>query len=113
MKACFASDNTAGAHPRILEALIQAREAAPGQSWSPAYGADALTERAHGLLRKAFGDGSEPFLLFNGTGANVLAISSLLRPYECVICPESAHLQMDECGALERFSGAKVITVPC
>lgn len=108
MRISFASDNTAGAHPKVLAAIAGAQSA----PWASAYGSDPLTENAEAKLREVFGGNCDAFLVFNGTGANVLALSALLRPYECVICPDSAHLQVDECGALERFSGAKVIPVP-
>ncbi len=71
--------------------------------------------RGRRVRRHAFGRFSAPqtgvYLTFNGTGANVTALSSFLRPWEAVLAPASAHLQTDECGALERFSGSKVIPI--
>lgn len=107
MLRTFASDNNAPVAPEIMEALVRANE---GDAVS--YGHDALTERALQRMRDEFGPQSESFFVFNGTGANVMALSTLLRPYEAVVCPASAHLQTDECGAFERFTGCKVLAVP-
>ena len=62
-------------------------------------------------MRELFGD-VESFPVFNGTGGNVTALSAVLRPYEAVICPETAHINVDECGAPERIAGAKLVDVP-
>ena len=78
----------------------------------PAYGADALTQRADELFREHFGPEAEVYLAFNGTGANVVGLQSLLRPFEAVICADSAHINVDECGAPERFLGSKLLAVP-
>jgi threonine aldolase len=76
------------------------------------YGADPWTELATAQIRALFGAAGGVFFVFNGTAANVLGISLLLRPYEAVICAESAHLNVDECGAAERILGSKLLTVP-
>lgn len=76
-----------------------------------AYGADVVTRSAVGRLCEAAGAQSG-YLVFNGTGANVLALSLLVRPYEAVICAESSHLNVDECGAPERILGCKLLAVP-
>ncbi|HEV3154592.1 MAG TPA: beta-eliminating lyase-related protein [Candidatus Baltobacteraceae bacterium] len=102
----FASDNTAPAAPDILQAVAEANT---GDAVS--YGDDPFTERAHERFRDIFGEDTGIYFAFNGTGANVVALSCLLRPWEAVICPASAHLQTDECGAMERFSGCKVLPV--
>ena len=102
----FASDNHSGAHPEILEAL-----AAASVGHAAAYGADEWTERASACFRKHFGADAEPFLVFNGTGANVSALDAMTRPHEAVICAETAHLHVDECGAPERITGTKLLTV--
>jgi threonine aldolase len=101
----FGSDNHAGAHPAVLRALGEA-------SWgdATAYGDDPWTARATAQLADAFG-ASDVFLVFNGTGANVLGISLMLRPYEAVVCAEGAHLNVDECGAAERIVGCKLLPV--
>ena len=102
----FASDNYAGAHPAVLEAV-----AAANDGWAPAYGDDAWTARLRDRLRELFGD-VEAFPVFNGTGGNVTALAAVLRPFEAVICPETAHINVDECGAPERIAGAKLVDVP-
>ena len=102
----FASDNYAAAHPAVLEAV-----AAANTGWAPAYGDDAWTVRLRERLRELFGD-VEAFPVFNGTGGNVTALAAILRPFEAVICPETAHINVDECGAPERIAGAKLIDVP-
>ena len=105
-RTLFASDNYAGAHPDVLQAVVAANG-----GWAPAYGNDPWTARLRERLRELFGD-VEPFPVFNGTGGNVTALASILRPHEAVICPETAHINVDECGAPERAAGAKLIGVP-
>jgi threonine aldolase len=77
-----------------------------------AYGDDAYTERAVQLFRERFGDGAEVFFVFGGTGANVAALAAVTRPFEAVVCAETAHVNVDECGAPERFGGCKLIPLP-
>ncbi|MEA2304570.1 MAG: threonine aldolase [Solirubrobacteraceae bacterium] len=103
----FASDNYAPAHPDVLAAVVAANEGHAGS-----YGADPWTARAVERLRGHLGAQAEVFLVFNGTAANVLCIQALLRPYEAVICAESAHIAVDEGGAPERILGSKLIAVP-
>jgi threonine aldolase len=102
----FASDNYAGAHPQVLEALAAANE-----GHAPAYGADAWTERAAARIAELFDDDVEVFFVFNGTGANVASLAALARPFEGVVCAEGAHVNVDECGAPERFAGCKLLPV--
>jgi threonine aldolase len=102
----FGSDNHAGVHPAILQAIMDAN---PGSA--VAYGDDRWTERATAGLREIFG-ADEAFLVMNGSGANVLGLSLLLRRHEGVICAESAHIYTDECGAPERLLGTKLLAVP-
>jgi threonine aldolase len=102
----FGSDNHAGMHPAVLRAITDANAGD-----AVAYGADAWTEQATDALREIFGaDGA--FLVLNGSGANVLGLSLLLRRHEAVICAESAHINTDECGAPEQLVGTKLLTVP-
>jgi len=103
----FASDNNSGAHPRILEALARAN-----QGHCVAYGADPWTEEAQGHFRRLFGDSAEAFFVFGGTGANVCGLSALCRTWQGVVCAESAHINVDECGAPEHVGGFKLLTVP-
>lgn len=104
----FASDNHSGAHPAVLEAVVAANE-----GHAAAYGADQWTARAEALFRDHFGDSARAFLVLNGTGANVTALRALARPFDAVICPSTAHLNVDECGAPERFGGVKLLEVDC
>ena len=103
----FASDNNSGAHPDVLAAI-----AAANDGHVVAYGDDDYTAAARELLRWHFGEEAEPFLVFNGTGANVAAIEALTEPHEGVICTDVAHMHVDECGAPERLAGAKLLAVP-
>lgn len=105
-KKSFASDNHAGIHPSVLEAM-----AAANDGDAPAYGGDELTREMESCFRQHFGEHAEAFAVFNGTGANVLGLSLLLRSYEAVICPATAHIETDECGAAERLLGTKLLTV--
>ncbi|MBV8283102.1 MAG: low specificity L-threonine aldolase [Candidatus Eremiobacteraeota bacterium] len=107
MNRSFASDNNAPVAPEILKAI-----AAANKVDAPAYGSDEWTARAKQRFRDQFGPETDAYFGFNGTGANVAVLASLLRPWEAVLCPETAHLQTDECGAFERFSGSKVIPIP-
>jgi threonine aldolase len=102
----FASDNYAGAHPDVLAAIGECNE---GHAVS--YGADPWTARAKEALRRHFGERSESMLVFNGSGANVVCIRCACRPWEAVICADSAHVNVDEGGAPERIAGVKLITV--
>jgi len=102
----FASDNNAGIHPEILAAIAAANE-----GHVRAYGDDPYTARAVEAFRSQFGPATEVFFVFNGTGANVLGIQALVRPHEAVICADLAHINVDECGAPERFTGCKLLGV--
>ena len=103
----FASDNYAGVHPDILAAL-----AAANDGHAVSYGADPWTARAETVLRDHFGPQAQSLLVFNGSGANVLALRCACRPWEAAICAESAHVNVDEGGAPERIAGVKLLTVP-
>jgi threonine aldolase len=102
----FGSDNQAGAHSAVVRMMARANEGD-----AVAYGGDLWTERACAEIQALFGARGGVFLVLTGTAANVLGLSLLLRPYEGVICPRSAHLNVDECGAPERILGAKLLTV--
>jgi threonine aldolase len=102
----FGSDNHAGAHPAVLRTLADANA---GDEMP--YGADSWSARAAAELRARSG-AAGAFFVFNGTGANILGLSLLLRPIDAVICPETAHINVDECGAPERVLGAKLLLVP-
>lgn len=106
MKRGFASDNNAGIHPEILQAI-----AAVNHGHVTGYGDDPITRQAINRFKQEFGNDIDVYFVFNGTGANVLALSSLTRSYHSVICAESAHIQVDECGAPEKFTGCKLLPV--
>jgi len=103
----FASDNHAGVHPDVLAAIAGANS-----GHAASYGGDEWTARAAELFRKHFGEEARAYLVFNGSGANVACLDAVLRPHEAVITTETAHLNVDECGAPERIAGAKLLTVP-
>jgi threonine aldolase len=102
----FASDNNSGAHPEVLEAI-----AAVNEGHVVAYGDDDYTAANRERFREHFGEAAEPFLVFNGTGANVTSIDALTAPHEAVICTDVAHMHVDECGAPERIAQTKLLTV--
>jgi threonine aldolase len=102
----FASDNHSGAHPEVLEAIAAANVGHAGS-----YGSDPWTERVAQTFRRHFGEDARAFPVFNGSGANVASIDAVVRPHEAVICTEDAHMNVDECGAPERLTGTKLLTV--
>ena len=102
----FASDNSAGVHPLIIEAISRANV-----GHQRAYGYDPYTEAADRAFDDLFGQQVDVFYVWNGTGANVLSLASLLGPAQAVICTSVAHIHVDETGAPERILGAKLIDV--
>ena len=106
MRKGFASDNNAGIHPAILKSIGDVNT-----GHEKGYGDDPYTAEAVDLFRKEFGSDTEVFFVFNGTGANVLGLSSLTRSYHSVICAGTAHIHTDECGAPEKFTGCKLLAV--
>ncbi|GIH93162.1 threonine aldolase family protein [Planobispora siamensis] len=103
----FASDNHAGVHPAILTAIAEANAGD-----APAYGADPWTEAMEDAFRAEFGDQATAYAMFNGTGANVVGLGLMLRPYDSVLCPATAHINTHEGGAAERVLGAKLVLCP-
>lgn len=103
----FGSDNFSGVLPEVFKAL---EEAAYGHQHS--YGEDDYTVKAKEDFRKVFGKDIEVFFVYNGTGANILSLSAFTRSYHAIICAETAHINVDECGAIEKQSGSKLLTVP-
>jgi threonine aldolase len=106
-KRGFASDNNAGVHPAILEAMAKVNE-----GHQVGYGDDPVTHQAVDRFRQEFGNDIEVFFTFNGTGANVLSLSSITQSFNAIICADTAHIQVDECGAPEKLTGCKLIPVP-
>lgn len=101
------SDNHSGVHPQIFQALVDANH---GHDHS--YGLDRITLAAQKRFKEIFGSSCEAHFVFNGTAANVLCLSALMKPYESVICASTSHLNLDECGAPERILGIKSVVIP-
>jgi threonine aldolase len=106
-KNTFASDNYAGVHPEIMEALNRAN-----QGHAASYGADEFTTRAILKFKEHLGEGIEVSFAYNGTGANVLGLQSLTHSFHSILCSELAHINVDESTAPEKFTGCKLIPVP-
>src|SRR5688572_26824138 len=105
MKA-FASDNYSGVHPEIMDALVRANTEHQG-----AYGNDEFTSRTIQLFKKYFGEPTEVFFVYNGTGANVLGLSALTQSFHSILCSELAHINVDESTAPEKFTGCKLLGI--
>ncbi len=103
----FSSDNAAGAHPAVMDAIVAANV-----GHAVAYGSDRWTAEVQGRFRDMFGQSTEAYLVWNGTGANVMALATMVRPADFVLCTEWAHIAVDETGAPERALGAKILTAP-
>jgi threonine aldolase len=106
-KRSFASDNNAGVHPEIIDAIKAAND-----GHVIAYGSDPITARAGELFEKHFGGDVAVYFVFGGTGANVLGLKSITKSYQAIICADTAHVNVDECGAPEKFTGCKLLTLP-
>jgi threonine aldolase len=103
----FASDNNAGAHPAVIAAIARA-----SAGDAPAYGGDFWTAEATRRVESLFAEGSKAFFAFNGTGANVIALQAMTRSHHAILCADVAHVNVDECGAPEKFTGAKLLPIP-
>lgn len=106
MRKGFASDNNSGVHPAIFKAMMNAN-----QGHVRGYGDDPYTAKATAIFRDTFGADTNVFFVFNGTGANILGLSSITHSFNSIICAETAHIEEDECGAPEKFTGCKLLTV--
>src|SRR3989338_777167 len=102
----FASDNYSGTHPKILEAIQKAN-----LGHASAYGNDEYTARAIKKFKEHFGKDIDVYFVYNGTGANVLGLKAVTESFNSIICAETAHLNVDECCAPEKFTGCKLLTV--
>ena len=107
IKRSFASDNNAGVHPEIIEAVKAANE-----GHVLAYGGDPFTERAIKLFQKHFGRDIAVYFVFGGTGANVLGLKAITKSHQAIICADTAHPNTDECGAPEKYTGCKLLDLP-
>ncbi|HHT34976.1 MAG: beta-eliminating lyase-related protein [Proteiniphilum sp.] len=100
----FGSDNNSGVHPCIMEALTAANS-----DHAIAYGDDPWTAEAAAVVRELLGEEAiEPFFLFNGTGANVVALQACTLPFHSILCAATAHIAVDECGAPVKLTGASL-----
>jgi threonine aldolase len=106
VKRGFGSDNNAGIHPEILNELISVN-----QGHVIGYGHDVYTDKAIEIFKQQLGDNAETFFVFTGTAANVLGLSAITRAWNSIITASTAHLEQDECGAPEKMTGCKVLTV--
>lgn len=106
MERLFASDNCAGVHPKVMRALSDTNV-----GHVRGYGDDDYTRRATERIHEVFGDKCYPFYVFNGGGGNMVALASMLSQFESVICEKGAHINTDECGALERMVGCKLLPI--
>ncbi|HPD95647.1 MAG TPA: low specificity L-threonine aldolase [Tenuifilaceae bacterium] len=102
----FASDNNSGVHPVILQAIADANK-----GHVTAYGDDEYTQRAVKKFKEIFGEDIDVFFVFIGSAANVLGLQSMTQRHNAIICAETAHINVDECGAPERFTSCKLLTV--
>ncbi len=107
MKRGFGSDNHSGISPEVLEAIAQVN-----QEHALAYGDDEYCTRAEQLFQTHFGENARIYFVFNGTGANTLCIDAMVQSHEAVICADTAHINVDECGSIQRVIGCRLLTVP-
>lgn len=107
MKRGFGSDNHSGFCPEVLEAIVRVNE-----GHALAYGDDEYSSATEKKFQQAFGAQAKVFFAFNGTGCNTLCIDAMLRSHEAVVCAETAHINVDECGAPQRIVGCRLLTVP-
>ncbi|MDR1919786.1 MAG: low specificity L-threonine aldolase [Tannerellaceae bacterium] len=103
----FASDNNSGVHPLIMEAVVKVN-----RDHTVGYGDDPYTQEATRKLKAVFGEKAEPFFVFNGTGANAVALQAVTRSFHSILCTQTAHIYVDECGAPARMSGCTVTAIP-
>lgn len=106
MNILFLSDNTSPADPRVLKAVENANI-----GYAKSYGNDIWTAEADRLFKQEFGSDTLYFPVLTGTGANVISVGSVLSPFHSVLCAETAHIACDECGAVERFTGSRLVTI--
>lgn len=107
MKRGFGSDNHSGVSPEVLKAIANANV-----EHALAYGDDEYCARTTELFKHVFGQQAGVYYVFNGTGANVLCIDAMCRSHHAVVCSDTAHIHVDECGAPQRIVGCKLLTVP-
>lgn len=102
----FASDNNSGVHPAILASLTDVNS-----GHQKGYGDDPYTQEATQLFKQHFGEQAEIYFVLTGTGANIVGLQSGIKSYHSIICANTAHIHVDECGAPEKFTGAKLLAI--
>lgn len=104
----FGSDNNSGVHPRIMDAIVKSNiDHAIG------YGDDSWTKKAEQAMRTLLENESiNPYFVFNGTGANVIALQTCVSSFHSIICASTAHIAVDECGAPSKFTGCAIKEIP-
>jgi len=103
----FASDNNSGIHPEILKAMVEVNIGN-----SKAYGEDEYTKAADKKFQEHFGEDIDAYFVFNGTAANALGLRAMTESYHSIICASTAHINVSECNAVEKFTGCKILTIP-
>lgn len=103
----FASDNNSGVHPFIMDAIARANS-----DHAVGYGDDSWTAEAVDKIRQAFTPDCDVYFVFNGTGSNVVALQTITRPFNSILCAETAHIVVDECGAPAKMTGCHICAIP-
>lgn len=104
----FGSDNNSGVHPQIMDAIIQSNN-----DHAIGYGDDDWTRKAEAAVQTVLGNDSiTPYFMFNGTGANVIALQACVSSFNSIICATTAHIAVDECGAPTKFTGCVLKEIP-
>lgn len=99
----FGSDNHSGIHPQVLEAIQKANA-----GFCPAYGDDPLTIKVLDQIKQLFGGNCDAWFVITGTGANILCLQSVIQSYNAIVCAKSAHINTDECGAVQKFTQSRL-----
>ncbi len=102
----FGSDNHSGVHPDVINAIQEANK-----GYCFGYGDDPLTEAVKSEIRSLFGGDCDVWLVMTGTGANVISLQALMHSFHAVICANSSHINVDECGAVQKFTQARLLVV--
>lgn len=99
----FGSDNHSGIHPQVLAAILNANE-----GFCPAYGDDPLTIKVLEQIKELFGGNCDAWFVITGTGANILCLQAIMHSYNAIFCAQSAHINTDECGAVQKFTQGRL-----
>lgn len=103
----FKSDNNSGIHPKILESIINANN-----GHDNAYENDRYSIETKKMISEVFGQEVDVYFVTSGTAANVIGLSGLIKPFQSIVCPDTAHINVDECGSFEKFAGSKILSTP-